>query len=764
MSAEWFYRSMSAELGPFSAGEMQQFSQVGRIAPDTEVRKGQNGTWVAAAQVKGLCDGQESSPGTPPRTPTAPQSLQATSVTGRVSDPYYQWLGIPPGEQPPNHYRLLGIAVFESSSDVISNAADQRMGYVRTFQAGEYSKLSQRILNEISTARVCLLNPVKKVEYDSCLRQQLEDTVQPNRATSHLPMPGPTKLDAERETSASRFETSSCLPTPGPTKLDAGCGTSGSRFETACHLPMPGLTELDQHTSSATLFRSRIKTLLALPRLIDGFLGSASGEKNSILHNLLRCITVVVVMGGLLAILVALDGVPHGERAARARRDAKRNQKMSDGQPFIGVRCVPLSLEMAKHLRIKEDYGVLVGQIVPGSTADESGLKIGDIVTHLDEVRIRSVDEFTGGLETVLKKGVGATLTVEVVRDSQEMTFEVTAKSKPSQTYLERFNGKGFAEVRQFRGHQHSVTSVAFSPDGSFVVSGSRDTTARIWGVETGKQLERFDHDGAVTDVVVSSDGNLLVTGSEDNSVRIWNLVDKQLLHKMEGHNDEVRCVAISSDNRFVLSGSEDGTVCVWDGHSGKLHRTFDGNKYAVSSLSVSPTGRNAVSTSIFSTIVWDFTTGKELTRLNPPNDVKGPVWAVTYSHDGRWIATGHKKHAVIWNARSGDVMQILRGHLDHVQAAAFTPDDRYLVTVSGDRTMRFWDLREDGRQIGLYPDVGCAKIFSLGAQEVHVSPSGRYIATAWPGVHLWEMPPQARIGVDKGSKDDHRGDTGYHR
>ena len=88
-------------------------------------------------------------------------------------EPYYHWLSIPPQEQPPNHYRLLGLALFEPDPQVVHNAADARMGHVRTFQIGPHSQLSQRILNEISAARVCLVNPQKKAEYDAALQASL---------------------------------------------------------------------------------------------------------------------------------------------------------------------------------------------------------------------------------------------------------------------------------------------------------------------------------------------------------------------------------------------------------------------------------------------------------------------------------------------------------------------------------------------------------------------------------------------------------------
>ena len=88
-------------------------------------------------------------------------------------DAYHKWLGISPKDQPPHHYRLLAIDLFESDPEVISSAADQRMGHVRAFQTGKHSALSQQLLNEIAAARVCLLSPEKKAEYDRQLRGQL---------------------------------------------------------------------------------------------------------------------------------------------------------------------------------------------------------------------------------------------------------------------------------------------------------------------------------------------------------------------------------------------------------------------------------------------------------------------------------------------------------------------------------------------------------------------------------------------------------------
>ncbi len=87
-------------------------------------------------------------------------------------DPYRKWLGIPSQDQAPNHYQLLGIPSGENDPDVIENAANRQMAHVRTFQAGKHSKLSQQILNELSTAKRVLLTSDKKSEYDAQLAAQ----------------------------------------------------------------------------------------------------------------------------------------------------------------------------------------------------------------------------------------------------------------------------------------------------------------------------------------------------------------------------------------------------------------------------------------------------------------------------------------------------------------------------------------------------------------------------------------------------------------
>ena len=117
-------------------------------------------------------------------------------------DPYHKWLGVPPKEQPPHRYRLLGLALYEEDADVIESAVDQRMAHVRTHQTGKHGILSQRILNELAEAKLCLLKPESKRDYDDQLKRRLEGAIHPQPAPVAA-APRPIALAAPMPSSAS---------------------------------------------------------------------------------------------------------------------------------------------------------------------------------------------------------------------------------------------------------------------------------------------------------------------------------------------------------------------------------------------------------------------------------------------------------------------------------------------------------------------------------------------------------------------------------
>jgi hypothetical protein len=177
---------------------------------------------------------------------------RADAAMAEEFDAYHKWLGIAPKDQPPHHYRLLGIDVFEADGDVIASAADQRMGHVRSFQAGRHSALSQKILNQIAAARVCLLDAKKKAAYDGELRRQLTP---PSRAPAPAPRPAaaaPAGSPPKPKSTSDDDELGFAPLAPLPSETKPAAGRSAARGKspaagdriandalTAAHLPPP---------------------------------------------------------------------------------------------------------------------------------------------------------------------------------------------------------------------------------------------------------------------------------------------------------------------------------------------------------------------------------------------------------------------------------------------------------------------------------------------------------------------------------------------
>lgn len=276
----------------------------------------------------------------------------------------------------------------------------------------------------------------------------------------------------------------------------------------------------------------------------------------------------------------------------------------------------------------------------------------------------------------------------------------------------------------ELEGHLHPITSVAFSPDGLCVLTGSRDMTAKIWDAETGRQvLTLTGHEHVVQSVAYAPDGQRVVTGSLDNTAKLWDAGNGRVMLTLKGHTSGVNAVAFSPDGRRVATGSQDTTARIWDAESGDEIHELKGHSSDVNSVAFSHDGRYLLTAGSDRTArIWDAQTRKEVLALE--GDAKRLRSAV-FSPDGRRVLTaGDDRAARIWDAYDANVKVTFAGHIAHLNCARFSPDGQRVLTGSKDNTAAIWDAKTGYRLM----------ILKCSAAEVHdaaFSPTGRRLAFA---------------------------------
>ncbi|KAG5730112.1 hypothetical protein E4T56_gene1876, partial [Termitomyces sp. T112] len=247
-------------------------------------------------------------------------------------------------------------------------------------------------------------------------------------------------------------------------------------------------------------------------------------------------------------------------------------------------------------------------------------------------------------------------------------------------------------ELLHLIGHTSPVSSVAFSPNGTHIVSGSRDNTICVWDSSNGAELLQLTgHTSAVSSVAFSPDGTHIVSGSEDKTICVWDSSTGAGLLQLTGHTNAVYCVAFSPDGTHIVSGSEDNTICVWDASTGAGLLQLTGHTNDVSSVAFSPDGTHIVSGSLNKTIyVWDSSTGTELLHLTGHT---GAVSSVAFSPDGTHIVSGSWDNTIcVWDCSTGAEVLQLTGHTSAISSVAFSPDGTHIVSGSEDKTICVWD------------------------------------------------------------------------
>jgi WD40 repeat protein len=229
------------------------------------------------------------------------------------------------------------------------------------------------------------------------------------------------------------------------------------------------------------------------------------------------------------------------------------------------------------------------------------------------------------------------------------------------------------------------VRTVAFSPDGKLLVSGSYDGTLRNWDAAAGKLLRTMNgHAGRIYAVAFSPDGKIAASAGEDKTVKLWEGATGKLVRSLDGHSGKVRAVAFAPDGSFLATGGEERVIRFWDPGTGALKRTLA--------------------------------------------EHAGPVFSLAFSPDGSTLASGSGEDGKsgeirLWDARTGDLRRTLRGHTNEVWTVTFTPDGRLLASAGTDYLVKLWDPAA-GKLLRTFVE-------SSPVPSIALSPDGRLLAVS---------------------------------
>ncbi|MCB9454194.1 MAG: TIR domain-containing protein [Anaerolineaceae bacterium] len=291
--------------------------------------------------------------------------------------------------------------------------------------------------------------------------------------------------------------------------------------------------------------------------------------------------------------------------------------------------------------------------------------------------------------------------------------------------------------VHEFTGHEGRIFAVAFSPDGSQILSGAADNDMRLWDVDTQEAMVFAGHTNSVLTVAFSADGRFGYSGGLDGNLIEWDLNRGDQVRYFVGHRATVYALRLDSSGRLI-SGSSDGTIRWWDVENGALIHRFIGHEAPVYSVDFSPDGGLVASASDDGTIrMWDLKAGRQVDEFT---DLNGSgVTSVAFSPDGLSLVSGSRDGTIrVWSLETRKNTQTLLGHQATVWSVLYSPDGTKLVSGSWDGTIILWDIIA-GTQITVFPNPSTTPSRVYG---VDLSPDGTRILAAYNDqfARLWDV------------------------
>ena len=298
-----------------------------------------------------------------------------------------------------------------------------------------------------------------------------------------------------------------------------------------------------------------------------------------------------------------------------------------------------------------------------------------------------------------------------------------------------------FALDRSLKTPSQPIRGLAFGGDNPLLAALGEDGYVRVWNAVTGDLLKTIplaDHPKSVSCIAYSPDGKWIVIGEAfvkakvyTGKVELLDAVAGQEVRALATHHWEVESVAFSRDGQWLASSNWDRKVRVMEFPSGNPVRDFE-SPSKPSAVAISPDAKVIASGGLDSTVtLWDRESGKKLQRLTGHT---GGIWSVSFSPDGQRLASASADgSARIWNVSTGQSLYTLSGHVGAVMSAVYSPDGSFLVSGGADDTVRFWDAAS-GQSLETLGGHS-------GVWQVAFSSDGKYFAAGYADgtVNIWK-------------------------